>query len=329
MKNRVLLCSVTAAAIGWGCCFQALMLSAQEKDQAPREFQGDRPQRPKGPQGPEAPQSPRAPQAPRPDRPPGQPDGNRPTEGGGAGGYQGRSSSGSMLMRMSGRILIVAPGTEAQVQQEVEEDMTTMLHLLERTVEKELGSSADDLNNYRNIPAVLTSESRATYLDDYGVLFTLRTPQVLHGPANSERPNAQPGPRGNQWERARQELFGERGGEGMRDSRPGPMQYDAAKVSALKESLFRLLRDASNLRHLKADHSVAIILSGSPSLGMRPAGGQPEEGAREGSPLERFRTQLTRATSLVLRAKKADIDAFAQGKLTADQFKAKVSVVNN
>jgi hypothetical protein len=232
-----------------------------------------------------------------------------------------------MLMRMSGRIMIIAPGAEAQVHQDVEEDMTTMLHLLERTIEKDLGGSADDVNNYRNIPAVLTSESRATYLDDYGVLFTLRTPQVLNGPANNERPHAQPGPRGNQWERARQELFG---GEGARDYRPNPMQYDAAKVSALKESLFGLLRDASNLRHLKPDQNVGIILAGSPSLGQRPANNpQPEEGTREGSPLERFRTQLSRATTLVLRAKKSDIDAFAQGKLSAEHFRGKVSVVNN
>ncbi len=326
MKNRVLFYSLTAATIGWGCCFGGLMLSAQEQKQPPREFQGDRP-RPKGQPSPDQ-------QGGRPDRQGDRPpDGSRPAEGGGAGGaggsYQGRPGSGSLMMRMAGRILIVAPGAEAQVQQEVEEDMTTMLHLVERTIEKDLGSSGEELNNFRNIPSVLTSDSRATYLDDYGVLFSLRTPHVLNGPANAEKPTAQPGPRGNQWERARQELYGNRSGEGEREMRSGPMQYDAVKVSALKESLLGLLRDASNLRHLKADQTVAIILSGSPSLGMRPPASQPSEGATEGSPLERFRTQLSRSTSLVLRAKKGDIDAFAQGKLTVEQFKAKVSMVNN
>lgn len=235
-----------------------------------------------------------------------------------------------MFMRMGGRILVVAPGANADVQQQLDEDMSTMLHLIERTIEKDFGVSSDDTGNYRSMPAVLTSDSRATYLDDYGVIFTLRTPQVLFGPANSEKqPVQQPGPRGSQWERARQELFGGRGDEGPRDF-GGQRQYDAEKVAALKESLLTLLRDASNLRNLKGDQSIAVILTGSPSLaGLRQSNTSAEEGPRDGSPLERFRAQLTRSTTLVLRAKKADIDAFAQGKLTAEQFKGKVSIVNN
>ncbi|HEY1173742.1 MAG TPA: hypothetical protein VGH19_20425 [Verrucomicrobiae bacterium] len=326
MKNGTLVYSLSAATLGLLCCFEASLLTAQEQDQQPREFQGERPQRPK--QGPPG-QPGQRPERGGDRQGPG--DGNRPQEG----SYQGgRPNPAAMLMRMSGRILIVAPAAEAKAQQEVEEDMTTMLHLVERVIEKDLGSGAsgDEMGNYRGIPTLLSSDSRATYLDDYGVIFTLRTTQVLNGPANAEKPVPQPGPRGTQWERARQELYGERSGDVPRDF-GSHRQYDAAKVAALKESLLSLLRDASNLRHLKPDQSVAVILTGSPSLaGLRPGSNnnaQAEETPRDGSPLERFRTQLTRSTTLVLRAKKADIDAFAQGRLTIEQFKGKVSVVNN
>jgi hypothetical protein len=324
MKKLVLLSSLTAALVGWSVCFEASELLAQEQDAPPRQFpgQGERPPRPKG-------QPPQGQPGPRPERQgdrQGPPDGERKGEG----GYQGRSNPNAMLMRMSGRMLIVAPGADAQLHQEVEEDLTTMLHLLERIIEKDLGNSDDEVNAYRNMPTLLTSDSRAMYLDDYGVMFSLRTPQVLYGVANAEKPSPEPpGPRGNQWERARQELFGGRGGDGMREARPGLVQYDAAKVEALKESLTGLLRDASNLRHLKRDQSVSIVLAGSPSFGARPPLNAQDDAAKEGSPLERFRSQMSRATYLVLRAKKADIDSFAQGKLTAEQFKAKVSVVNN
>lgn len=324
MKNLVLLSSLTAALVGWSVCFEASELLAQEQDQPPRQFQGqgERPPRPKNP-------PPQGQNGPRPERQgerPGPPDGERK----GDGGYQGRPNPNAILMRMSGRMLIVAPKEDAQFHQEVEEDLTTMLHLLERAVEKDLGSSDDDYNAYRNIPSILTSDSRAMFLDDYGVMFSLRTPQVLFGVANAEKPtHEQQGPRGNQWERARQELFGGRGGDGSKEGRPSPIQYDAEKVNALKVSLLGLLRDAANLRHLRDDQSVSIVLAGSPSFGARPAVAPQEDGTRDGSPLERFRSQMGRATYLVLRAKKADINGFATGKLTADQFKEKVSVLNN
>lgn len=326
MKNRLVFYSVLSAVIGWGLCFEAFVLTAQEQNPPPQEPQRpqfDRPARPKGQQG-----------GPRPERQgdhQGERKGPQDGERQGEGGNQGRPNPAAILMRMSGRMLIVAPNAEAQVHQDIEEDLTTMLHLLERAVDKDLGNSDEEINTYRNIPVVLTSDSRAMYLDDYGVMFSMRTSQTLFGQANQEqKPVNQPTPRGTQWERARQELFGgERGNDGQRDFRPSMIQYDAAKVAALKESMLGLLRDATNLRHLKADQTVAIVLAGSPSFNARPNLQSGEEGNRDGSPLERFRSQMNRSTFLVMRAKKSDIDSFAKGAMTAEQFKGKVSIVNN
>ncbi len=305
MNNRMLYLSLTAAVAGWSCVFYATQLTAQEREPVPRNEPGERPQRPRPAIGQG--------EGERPQNPNGDPNRQRPLG----------------AFRIGGRVLIVWPQAEAQPQRELEEDLNTMMHLVERTVEKTFAVNMDDENGPRRfMPPLNINESQALFLDDYGAVFSFRTFLPLQGNTQANTPpnGNQPG---NRWDKARQELFGN-GQDGNREMRPVALQYDAVKVGILKDQLLQLLKDASHLRHLKPEHQIALVLSGPSPMPSQPPEVKPNVSPEERrSVIERFRNQLNLSTSLVLRVKKADIDTFATGKLTAEQFRDKVSIVNN
>lgn len=315
MNNRVLYLSLTAALAGWGCVFYATQLTAQERDSAPRNDQIERPQRPR-PQ-------------------PGQGEGNHPQNPAGPNGNNGergpenRQRPFASALRLGGRVLIVWPQGEEPQKRDLEEDLNTMMHLVERTIEQTFAQGPNDDNVPRRfMPALNITESQSLFLEDYGAVFSFRTFVPLQG---TTRTNASPSASEteNRWEKARQELFGN-GQDGNREMRPVILQYDAAKVALLKDQLLQLLKDSKHLRHLKPEHQIALVLSGPSPLATQPPEVKPSISPEERrSVFERFRNQLNLSTSLVLRVKKADVDAFAAGKLTAEQFRDKVSVVNN
>src|SRR3989442_7616660 len=71
------------------------------------------------------------------------------------------------------------------------------------------------------------------------------------------------------WEEAKQELYGQSDpwvqvGKGFKfGMSPGPQQeYDKDKVDDLKESLLEALKNATNIRNLKADESITVCAFG-------------------------------------------------------------------
>ena len=115
-------------------------------------------------------------------------------------------------------------------------------------------------------------------------------------------------------------------------------QYDAKKVEELKKSILEALKQAGNIRALKADDYLTIVVQGSGG-----GSGGPMEVAVEmrtttssstgGGPprTETFVNRSeggtgSRSGTLTVRAKKADAEDFAKGKLTAEQFGKKALV---
>ena len=108
--------------------------------------------------------------------------------------------------------------------------------------------------------------------------------------------------------------------------------YDAEKVERLRQSLFEAIRNATNIRQLAADESVTISVIGSPvaltdvrvlrEIGFPPTSSGParlEEIVVTRGLKDNLR-DITRAI-MTLEAKKADIDRFAQGEITLEQFR--------
>jgi hypothetical protein len=103
--------------------------------------------------------------------------------------------------------------------------------------------------------------------------------------------------------------------------------YSEEKVNRLKTSLLEALKNASNIRDLKADEGVTVCVLGgtklqpgrAKSMG-RASGAKPGEivllgGPSEGAP--------RRGTILSIRVKKSAIDAFAKGQMDLDEFRQK------
>lgn len=315
MNKRLVFYCMLAALIGWICLGAACLLHAQEQgnDFKPgNQGPGNRPQRPLPGQ--------------RQDHPNGPREGVRSNGGEDQHKPESRARGPMANMRIGGRVLIAVQGLDPKAQHELNEDLNTMLHLVERTVERVFaGPQEDDFRRF--VLPMNNSESQALMLDDYGVVFSFRTFVPLFGtePAHDDPPATASD---SEWEKARQELFGGNGPEGQRNFRSNIIQYDARKIGELKDALVKLLREANNLRHLKPEQQVVLAFSG-PSALVTPPAVKPQVNLDERrSLLERFRNQLNQSTMLVLTVKKADIDAFAAGKLTAEQFQSKVAVVN-
>src|SRR6185436_16893178 len=119
----------------------------------------------------------------------------------------------------------------------------------------------------------------------------------------------------------------------------------------LKTLLVRTLKNASNIRHLKPDEAVSISVFGSPSSTVRTTrnksadapgannfGNSPKPSKRTTSSAYgqvRFSSEAVvvtqsgsssgQGTVMTVRAKKADIDAFAKGDLDQEAFAKKVT----
>ena len=109
------------------------------------------------------------------------------------------------------------------------------------------------------------------------------------------------------------------------------MDYEPERVAELKKNILEALKNASNIRNVKSDESITVAVTGPDNA----PGSQVRRVFRDGR-VERDVVTVMKAdkalvgeeTHLIVRAKKADIDAFAKGKLTLDDFEKKASVVS-
>jgi len=124
-------------------------------------------------------------------------------------------------------------------------------------------------------------------------------------------------------------------------------EYDKDKVQRLKDSLTDALKSASNIRNLKGDQTVTVVVTtSSPSLYVHEVrnviereagrGGEGGRGGGEGgrggnrvyvgqsAPGDHIENRS--ASRLLIQAKKSDIDSFAKGKLTSDAFRDKTKI---
>jgi hypothetical protein len=127
------------------------------------------------------------------------------------------------------------------------------------------------------------------------------------------------------WDDARQEVYGQR--QATMAGEPAE-EYSQEKVDKLKEKLVETLKNATNIRGLKPEEFVTICVSGGASAGggrfrmtKTPPGGLGQNLVtidQPGSPSKR--------TIMTVRASKSEIDAFAKGKLTLEEFQKHAKV---
>jgi hypothetical protein len=162
----------------------------------------------------------------------------------------------------------------------------------------------------------VTRRPKALYVGGYGALFFLQVDFPLLPPAEQLEQGAaeQQDP---VWAETRRSLF-EPQMAVLPNGTPTAEPYDEGKVQILQDRLTNLLRHATNIRSLAPDEWLVIVVQGAaaePSvraplvdngLLTPPAGGR---------------------TLLMLRARKADIDAYAKDQLDPEQFEQRLQLI--
>ena len=177
-------------------------------------------------------------------------------------------------------------------------------------------------------------------LDGYGAVFLLDVGYPLVAPpkAAEKPPEAKPD-KDAAWEKARRELAGEDQPEeidaltGQLAGDDGPA-FDADKVAALRKRLTESFRHAANLKSLKGEDQVVIVVTGRSTSRTVRLGGQQVVAhnivgyvsAGQGMTITPSERNADVRHQLTLRAKKAEVDAFAAGQLKADEFAKKVII---
>jgi hypothetical protein len=234
----------------------------------------------------------------------------------------------------SGAVLVI-PAAEMKVEDlaAITEDMTVMSRIFDTklsqahlTTGRGIGSIGfDSLLFGRSSGAIET-----IYLEGYGALFLMKVNVLLSPPPEAlEEKETEEEDTDPLWTQMRQEMYAPQEARRRRTDRPEE-KYDAEKVEDLKETLIKTLKHAANIRALKPDESVILTVIGKAGQSATSAIGRLyEEGkSRYIITTSRAGTGFSSPTVLTIRAKKSDIDDFANGTLSFDQFSQKILLLS-
>ncbi len=241
----------------------------------------------------------------------------------------GRGANRPLVVRSTQKELDVAA---------VVEDMSVMSGIFEKALQDKLGQdfassrliigggSVWALSGFRGIQGI--------YLEGHGLLFMMRVKFPLVPPPEVKAPKVEEGA-DSVWEQTKREVLGT--GKALATERQA---YDADKVAILKKILLEALKHASNIRNLHPEESIAVVLlGGNATGGMRIEAYSPARGVRVERRRRDTRTYIThdsppgalltgprQATVLTVHVKKSDVDAFAEGKLTVEEFGGRATI---
>jgi hypothetical protein len=238
---------------------------------------------------------------------------------------------------MPGRVLVVPGGNaDAKMLLESEEDLNVMAHLLEKAMN--LGKDEGRLKAAGIDLLFSHSQSlgvRHLYLEGYGALFLFKSPIPIKPEAAAAQGDPSETQSTSAWDEARRELFQAQDGRRGRpfrtrvDVKAFKENYDEAQVASLKSSVVEALREAANMRHVKPDEHVTVVLVRQVSEGGPKAFARyvQQDAAPFGLISEDVRPAPSQEGTLILRVLKRDAEALAQGTMSAETFTAKASVI--
>ncbi|MFC1760687.1 hypothetical protein ACFL6U_01240 [Planctomycetota bacterium] len=272
-----------------------------------------------------------------------------------------KQSSAPMVDHKESNIMVIPT---AKVSPEefsaISKDMRVMLHILKRELKKnrsEAHSQSFVFTDFGGFFDSHTSPFEAMYIQDYGVLFFLKADFVVSPTDHEEEdvPEDSTQSVDSVWQEAKQELFFQ-GRQPRRRSSSQPQPT----ATELADQLIPLLKHAVNLSHLEPQQILIVTVLpksrnviGSPSQVNLPGGygglmlpqttnGITMQTGRGGGNYGSYTTpsgntfsgigtraswqQAPAASTLTIHAHKKDIDAYADGKITAEEFHERVTV---
>ena len=224
------------------------------------------------------------------------------------------------------------------------EDLTVMSRIIHKNIAR--GGSRERQESASGITLSAFGSSRRPntyYLDGYGAVFLVSVKFPLVPPTTKEERAKDEKAVDTDWEQTKMEMYGPRASSrawvfGTSPDAP-PVEYDADKVERLKNDLTEALKNATNIRNLKPDEYVTVAVIGtesSPPMTTkrvkkvrtnRNGPGQNNDADDVALAVAAAGDQvLHRQTTLTVRVRKSDADAFAKDKLSLEDFRKKVSI---
>jgi len=233
------------------------------------------------------------------------------------------------------------------------EDLTVMSRIIHKNIAR--GGSRERQESASGITLSAFASSRRPntyYLEGYGAVFLVSVKFPLVPPTAKEERAKDEKAVDTDWEQTKMEIYGPRASSrawvfGNSPDAP-PVEYDADKVERLKSDLTEALKNATNIRSVKPDEYVTVAVIGTesgPPMTMKRfkkvrtnRGGADQNNAGgggggvgffgdDGSIAVAAGDQGShRQTTLTVRVRKSDADAFAKDKLSLEEFRKKVSI---
>lgn len=244
--------------------------------------------------------------------------------------------------RSAGTVLVI-PSTEMKPEDisAITEDMSVMARILDDRLEQEhlaptgsayaLRYDTDILNHF------LSPDGHATdsiYLQGFGPLFLINIDFPLSPSVEAEAQEPEQEQTDQLWKDTWVEIYHPEEAAAGKKTQP-ERQYDAATVDELQRTLIKTLKHAANIRALKTDESVTLVVRSS-APAMTFAALTLKRGKIDGKLTLPFaapgtsvtvKTTAAQAGFLTIRAKKSDIDSFAKDQLNYDQFRQRVQII--
>jgi len=242
----------------------------------------------------------------------------------------------------SGTVLVI-PTAEMKIENlaAITEDMNVMSRIFDKKLSQaHLASGRGSWTvNFDPFSGRDSGTTEAVYLEGYASLFLMKVNFPLVPPPKVEEKKTEEEDTDPLWTQMKQEIYAPQEADRRRrtDDRPEE-KYDAEKVAELKETLIKTLKHAANIRVLKPDQSVILTVIGGRSQSgttttMRSYGRSSMTNISRGrsSMVRRAPRVPTVAASLLptvltICAKKSDIDDFAKGQLSFDQFQERIKI---
>jgi len=238
------------------------------------------------------------------------------------------------------------------------EDMEIMSQILDKAlgrrspgrVARHVTKAVDDVlaRAKRNpvFPAGPYDQTRGVFLEGYGAMFLTEVDYPLTpGPDKSAQPEQREVEK-SIWEETKRELGFTRKpkptakvvwqGEadidfiyhpdGTYSSSSRLIRYDAKRVEQLQKTLLETLKHATNIRSLKPEDSVAVVVQGASMAGLVVVD-TASPGALVYPSSGAVFDKSGGCTMLTIRVKKSDVDAFARGELPFDEWQKRATIV--
>lgn len=214
---------------------------------------------------------------------------------------------------------------------DLQEDLSIMSRILSKSVQQGVEKDHVDVAlgiALSNLPGGRRPE--CIFWDGHGVMFLMQVRFPL-APTSAQAEEKTDKKADSAWERTRRELYGPKDPAPLLAfGRNKPVAYDAQKVEALKRALAEALKNAGNIRGLQGDDEIIVAVTGTSAGGGKgresrvvqqsPDGG----GVRKEVRIERTDSQgTTTATTMVLKTKKSQVDAYAAGRTDLEEFMKK------